>query len=95
MSKRRFTNRRGQRGKDKLSAKDKVLTKMTKDGLVEQNITAGEQKRVSKRSASFNLRDQSPDDMAGDLSLSPDSEPVVPTKRQMTKATDVPIQSSY
>ena len=40
---------------DVLKSRDKILTKMTRDGAVEQNVTAGEEKRISKRSANFNL----------------------------------------
>ena len=97
MSRKRYGNGRGGLGKDKLSAKDKVLTKMTKDGLVEQNVTAGEQKRVSKRRASFNLRDTVADDPAIELvtGLPTDRhvEQATPSKRQIIQASDAPLQT--
>lgn len=42
--------------KKKYQAKDKILHKMTHDGLVEVNAATGEEIRVSKRDADFRLR---------------------------------------
>lgn len=42
--------------KKKYQAKDKILHKMTRDGLVEVNAVTGEEIRVSKRDADFRLR---------------------------------------
>ncbi|KPU45083.1 murein DD-endopeptidase MepM [Oxobacter pfennigii] len=42
--------------KKKYQAKDKILHKMTRDGLVEVNAATGQEIRVSKRDADFRLR---------------------------------------
>ena len=47
-----------QRNRRNLKAKDKAVRKMTKDGLIEKNITAGENKRISNRDESFDLRSE-------------------------------------
>src|SRR5689334_15849923 len=48
--------RNDRRNSGSLKARDKTVSKMTKDGLVEQNITTGENKRISNRGANFDLR---------------------------------------
>ena len=42
--------------KEVLKSRDKVLTKMTRDGVVEQNMATKEETRISKRDVGFNLR---------------------------------------
>ena len=46
----------------RLSARDKKVQKMSRDGLVERNITSGDETRVSMRNADFSLRDNAPDE---------------------------------
>ena len=53
-------NRKKRANNGNLKAQDKVLTKMSKDGAVEQNVTIGEKKRISKRDAGFDLRNGAP-----------------------------------
>ncbi len=48
----------------KLGSRQKVVQKMSRDGLVERNQTTGGEKRVSMRDAEFNLR-ESPQDQEG------------------------------
>jgi len=57
----------GRGGKEMLKARDKVLTKMTRDGLVEQNITAGNENRISKRDKRHDLRNNAPDEIVADI----------------------------
>ena len=45
----------------RLKARDKVTRKMTKDGLVERNMTTGGEQRLSKREAEFDLRSDGQD----------------------------------
>ena len=46
---------------DNLKSKDKIITKMSKDGATQQNATSGEQKSISKRDKHFDLRDSHAD----------------------------------
>jgi murein DD-endopeptidase MepM/ murein hydrolase activator NlpD len=45
----------------KLRARDKIARKMSKDGLVERNLTTGEGVHISKREAELNMRDGKPE----------------------------------
>lgn len=45
----------------RLKARDKIALKMSRDGAVEKNLASGEDIRISKRSADFDLREQSAD----------------------------------
>jgi len=62
---------RDTRNNDVLKSRDKAVNKMTKDGLVEHNLTTDEEKRISKRDKRFDLRnnpvDVQADDVAADM----------------------------
>ena len=66
--------------RDKLSARDKKVQKMSRDGLVERNVTSGDEKRVSMRGAEFLLRDNPLDDQSFSQ-LGTSSDPTMRKKR--------------
>jgi len=43
--------------RQQFSARNKIVQKMSRDGLVERDITAGEEKRISMRNVDFSLRE--------------------------------------
>jgi hypothetical protein len=42
----------------RLGARNKVVQKMSRDGIIERDVTAGEEKRVSMRGVEYALRDK-------------------------------------
>ena len=56
--------------------RDKKVQKMTRDGLVEQNLATGEEQRISQRGQDFNLR-----------RAQPESTPVRPASRTASKSS--------
>lgn len=47
--------------------RDKKIQKMTRDGLVEQNLVTGEETRVSQRGQDFNLRQEQPPNVGSEI----------------------------
>ena len=45
----------------KMRARDKIHVKMSRDGMVEKNLTSGEDSRISKRTVDFDLRGEHSD----------------------------------
>ena len=64
----------------RIGSRDKVVQKMGKDGLVERNITSGDEKRISKRQADFDLRgnDVIHDESFAESPQPPDELPLAP-----------------
>jgi hypothetical protein len=46
--------------REKIKAREKITRKISKSGVVERNAVTGEEKRVSKREAEFDLRGETP-----------------------------------
>ena len=49
-------SRKKRGSKDALKSRDKILTKMSKDGAIEQNVTIGNEIRISSRDMDFDIR---------------------------------------
>lgn|GEM_PF-1656901 len=75
---------RKKRRKNSLNARDKVVTKMTKDGLVEQNLTLNEEQRISNREVEFDLRGENISNGVDDVALD--------KTNAIVKSNDTPVK---
>lgn len=61
--------------------RDKKVVKMSKDGLVEQNLATGEQERISQRGQDFNIRDGQAEPTGRTSGSGGRHEPTKPTRQ--------------
>jgi hypothetical protein len=73
----------------RLKSRGKITQKMRRGGLIERNVTTGEEKRVSKRESDFDLRGKTAEIIVGNQSKKPKKSAVY---RQKVSAAETENQ---